>query len=140
MVNTAPRKPPQSHHPTDQERKIHDGPCHDLKTVQNLVRSERHKAIRVVTENASSEMIDYCMDEEDLAGLVLELRSKHYHDSEWCKASPKSPWFEADAYRITKAERLPMERDLAQLKYYIKFSVNKLGNILLFFSVHRDYV
>lgn len=85
-------------------------------------------------------MIDYCMDEEDLAGLVLELRSKHYHDSEWCKASPKSPWFEADAYRITKAERLPMERDLAQLKYYIKFSVNKLGNILLFFrSIEITY-
>lgn len=83
-------------------------------------------------------MIDYCLDEEDLAVLMLEVRQSNYHDSEWCKFSPSSPWFEADSYRIRRTEKLPRERDKALVNYYLKFSINKLGSVLLFFSVHRD--
>lgn len=138
MVNTGKRLPPSRPHPTDAERKIADGPCHDLTIVHALIRAKGYKGIHVATEDGSGEMIDYCMDEQDLADLVMSLSQRHYNGSEWCKFSPDSPWFEADSYRIRKAEKLPSERDVRQCSYYLKFSINKLGSMILFFSVHRD--
>lgn len=137
MVNNSTRKQP-SGSPSDTERKIHDGPCHDLSKLQALVRQNGHKAVRVVTEKGTAEMIGYCMDEQDLAELVLKLRAQNYHDSEWCRFSESSPWFEADSYRIVVSEKLASSRDLQRCKYYLKFALNKLGVVLLFFSVHRD--
>ena len=137
MVNTHHRSPPESAHPSDAERKIL-GPCHDLPKLQAMLRVKKHKGVHIATENASRELGQYCMDEVDLVDIVLDLKSGNYHDSEWCKFSALSPWFAADTYRIRKAEKLPGEKDICYLNYYLKFSVNKLGSMLLFFSVHRD--
>ncbi|WP_395505777.1 type II toxin-antitoxin system MqsR family toxin [Ectopseudomonas hydrolytica] len=138
MVNNSKRSPPSKEKPSDQERKIQDGPCHSLDEVKALIRTSGYKAIRVATEKATQELSNYCMDEQDLAELIPKLKKDDYHDSEWCKFSETSPWFEADSYRIKQTEKLPSRRDLSNCKYYIKFAVNKLGSILLFFSVHRD--
>lgn len=138
MVNTQKRLPPSRPHPTDAERKIADGPCHDLAAVQDLVRVSGHKSVSVVTEDGLGEMVEYRMDNSDLVDLLLALKPGNYHDSEWCKFSPLSPWFEADSYRIRQAEKLPSERDKRLCRYYLKFAKNKLGSMILFFSVHRD--
>lgn len=138
MVNTEPRLPPSRLHPTDAERKIADGPCHDLAAIQLLVRKNGHKAVQVVTEDGLGEMIDYRMDNSDLVDLLSALKPGDFHDSEWCKFSPQSPWFAADSYRIRQAEKLPSERDKRLCRYYLKFAKNKLGSMVLFFSVHRD--
>jgi hypothetical protein len=138
MVNNSKRSPPSKPKPSDSERKIHDGPCHDLDNVKALIRQDGYKAVRVITEKATLELAGYCMDEQDLADLISKLKKDDYHDSEWCKFSESSSWFEADSYRIKQTEKLTASRDLSNCRYYLKFSVNKLGSILLFFSVHRD--
>lgn len=138
MVNTQNRLPPSRPRPTDAERKIADGPCLDLAAVQQLTRKLGHKAVSVVTEDGLGEMVDYRMDNSDLADLILALKKSNYVGSEWCKYSPMSPWFEADSYRIRQAEKLPSEKDKTMCSYYLKFALNKLGSVVLFFSVHRD--
>jgi hypothetical protein len=138
MVNNSTRRQPSEQHPTDDERRIHDGPCHDLTVVKALIRGRGHKAVSVITENGTAEMLDYCMDETDIAELILKMTERNYHGSEWCKSAPKSPWFEADSYRVKRTEKIPGRRDIQSCNYYLKFSINKLNQILLFFSVHRD--
>ncbi|MNZ24595.1 hypothetical protein D3C78_417460 [compost metagenome] len=63
---------------------------------------------------------------------------RNYHNSLWCKASTKSPWFAADAYRVFRTERDVIQRVSVKYKYYLKFSINPNGELILFFSVHRD--
>lgn len=140
MVNNGrPTMLPATKALTDAERTI-AGPCHDLATIQGLAKKLGHKCITVVTKDAQAELAGHFMDAEDLKDLILELKSKCYHNSAWCKASTKSPWFAADAYRLTRIERDNVQKVSVSHKYYLKLSISPNGQLLLFFSVHRDLV
>lgn len=119
-------------------QRVIQGPCHDLAEVRRVLKEKGTKCINVITKDCQHEIASYFMDAMDLQELLEELTSKEYHNSLWCRGSTKGPWFAADAYRIYKTERDHVKKISVRYKYYLKFAIAPNGNILLFFSVHRD--
>lgn len=138
MVNNSlPRMLPPGTVLTESQRVI-AGPVYELSDVQAIARSKGTKGINVITKDCQEEVTGYFLDASDLQDMILELKQKDYHNSLWCLATPKSPWFAADAYRLLRIERDNVQRITVRYQYYLKFAISQTGSILLFFSVHRD--
>lgn len=127
--------PPTSQNPTDAERKIPGGPCHDISDVKKLARSSAR--IKLVTQDCSSDVAKLGMDTEDVSDVFSNISSAHYHDSEWCRTSSKSPWFPCDSYTIWYTMGASRTSSL-RLRLYMKFFIAGSGDLVMFVSFHES--
>jgi hypothetical protein len=63
------------------------------------------------------------------------LRGKHYIDSEWCD-NGKGALAACDAYSIKIEEWNAVTQKNRLIEYYVKFAINKLGNMVMTISCH----
>lgn len=77
------------------------------------------------------------MDAEDVSDVFSNVSSAHYHDSEWCRTSHKSPWFPCDSYTLWYTFSGSRNNSL-RLRLYLKFFVAPTGDLVMFVSFHES--
>jgi hypothetical protein len=113
--------------------KIPNGPLYELNRVHSII--DLGTGLTLWTKGAVSNVRDLGWDNSDVIKLILRLRGKHYIDSEWCD-NGKGALAACDAYSIKIEEWNVVTQKNMLIEYYIKFAINKLGNMIMTISCH----
>ena len=113
----------------------------DIHVLAQQVLDGAGVPIKAITTGCIDDMQAEQLDAEDAARLILSLTDKEYINSQWCKTGaggsgrPELCWAPCDAY----IAKLPENRitGTAAVDYYIKFSLNSMGNLIMLISLHR---
>lgn len=91
------------------------------------------------TRGASRDAQKWKFDEQDCAELLVQaLKTGQFLDSEWCQQQPQGPWAMCDAYKVTRYEWIEHAGKKMPVSYYLKFAINKTGQLLLMASNHPE--
>ncbi len=113
--------------------KIANGPLYELNRVHSIIDSGI--GLTLWTKRSVSNVRDLGWDNTDVIKLILMLRGKHYIDSEWCD-NGKGALAACDAYSIKIEEWNAVTQKNRLIEYYVKFAINKLGNMVMTISCH----
>jgi hypothetical protein len=109
-------------------------PLYSLERVQALVKDEQR--LSLWTRKCVQDVHNlFDSDLERVAELIQGLRKDDYIDSEWC-GNGKGAWAACDAYRIRRLETIPVTGKSRTVEYFVKFAVNKIGQLVLLVSCH----
>lgn len=125
----------QGLNPTAQGRqKIAGGPLYPACDVMPLLTPER---ITAWTRGCIQDLQKWSMDMEDVAALLkLALLEGRYQDSEWCKQKPDGAWAACDAYVVVERRLNEAVGQYLNTEFYLKFAINKTGQVILVVSSH----
>lgn len=91
------------------------------------------------TRGASRDAQKWKLDDQDCVELVVQaLKTGQFLDSEWCQQQPQGPWAMCDAYKVTRYEWIEHAGRKMPVSYYLKFAINKTGQLLLMASNHPE--
>lgn len=111
--------------------KIPGGPVYDLQAVQAVAR----KCFVLWTRKCTRDVRSLALDDEDICGLIDQLTAAHYRDSEWCCNGKQ--WVAAcDSYVVVKEVYSDVAHKFLDEEYFLKFAINKKGQMLLIVSCH----
>ncbi|MDO7436861.1 hypothetical protein [Acinetobacter nosocomialis] len=123
--------------PTDdmQSRKIlTNGPINPVEEVLSLLQKTLPTTM---TRKSISDLQRLGFDAEDLRELIhLAVTTGFYRDSEWCNSKLDGPWFACDSYEVKRKEYVETANKEFEIQYFIKFCINKAGNLICTFSCH----
>ena len=74
-------------------------------------------------------------DLEQVAALLLALKTSDYVDSEWCE-NGKNALAACDAYRLYRQEVMPATGKSMTVGYFVKYAIGKTGRVVLMVSCH----
>ncbi|PVZ90397.1 hypothetical protein C9426_01570 [Serratia sp. S1B] len=90
-----------------------------------------------MTKKSGLDLQSLSFDAEDLKMLICAaITNGRYRDSEWCTTQPNGPWFACDSYEVNRKEYVENAGKEFVYPYYLKFCINKLGNLVCTFSCH----
>ena len=119
--------------PINSGEKIAGGPLYDLTRVKRVCHDG--SGLQLWTKDCVRDVRELGWDVDDVAALIAQLTSVHYIDSQWCE-NGKGAWAACDAYSIVVLEWVPTARKDMRIGYFVKFAINKLGNLVLTVSCH----
>ena len=122
-------EPPQS----GNSRKIPGGPLYRLCDVQALTLESN--VLNLWTKDCRNNVVDLGFDAADVGGLIRELTTRDYRDSEWCE-NGRGAVAACDAYTLRRIEFREKIGKTFPIKYYLKFAVARSGALLLIVSCH----
>lgn len=117
------------------DRKIQtQGPLNPPKEVLDILKGNLPKTM---TRKSISNLQGLGFDDNDLKTLIMDtLQNGRYIDSEWCEINPKSPWYACDSYELVRKEYNEYSYKYLDANYFLKFCINKAGNLVCTFSCH----
>lgn len=113
--------------------KISGGPLYDLERVKGILKEGT--GLQLWTRDCVKNVQDLGWDSADVIALVQRLGAGDYIDSEWCE-NGRGAFAACDAYSIQVWERIEVVEKDMQISYFVKFAINKLGNMVLTVSCH----
>jgi len=118
-------------------RKIPGGPLYPAREVRAILEDYGDQVVNVWTRKCAQDMQKWALDADDLCQLMkLALTTGRYLDSEWCEQRPNGPWAACDAYLVVRREWIQSAHKDMNIRYYIKFAMNRTGGVLLVVSCH----
>lgn len=119
------------------ERKISATPLYDKNQVLALLEKKGNKGLSVWTRKCKDDLTRFSLDHDDVLNLIqLCLHSGTFLGAEWCQQQPNGCWAACDAYRIFRTEWIKHADKDMTVEYYLKFAINKTGQLLLLISCH----
>ncbi|MBK8073022.1 MAG: hypothetical protein IPK34_13915 [Ramlibacter sp.] len=113
--------------------KIPGGPLYDLERVKGIIKDGT--GMQLWTRDCVKDVQDLGWDNTNVIALVLRLGTSNYIDSEWCE-NGRGAIAGCDAYSIRVWEAVEtVNRDML-IEYFVKFAINKLGNMVMTVSCH----
>jgi hypothetical protein len=92
-------------------------------------------AARLFTIDSGVDVANHGLSLKDVVELLKDaVQDGIYKGSQWCRQAPKGPIAACDAYMIKRYEVTGHHR--RSIKYYLKFAIDRSGNLLLIFSCH----
>lgn len=115
-------------------QKIVGGPLYPVADVLPLLTPE---TVRAWTRGCIADLQKWSLDSDSLVDLLkLALSKGRYKGSEWCRNEPNGAWAACDAYTVME-RRLNENTDQYQdTEFYLKFAINKTGQVILVVSSH----
>ena len=79
------------------------------------------------------------LDMSDVLALlkIISNGKGTYLKSEWCVQKPTGPWAACDGYTVVREEWRDNLKRYDDVRYYVKFAINKSGKLLLIVSCHE---
>lgn len=122
-------EPPQS----GDSRKIPGGPLYRLNDVQALTLETN--VLNLWTKDCRRDVVSLGFEAADVGGLIRELTSRDYRDSEWCE-NGRGAVAACDAYTLRRNEFREKIGKSFSIQYYLKFALARSGALLLIVSCH----
>jgi hypothetical protein len=119
--------------PIPERRKILGGPLYDLNRVRSLI--EDGDGLHLWTKDSVKNVLALGWDHVHVTKLLHRLKIHHYIDSEWCE-NGNGAWAACDAYCIQLKEWISTANKEMVISYFVKFSINRLGTVVLVISCH----
>lgn len=118
-----------------QNRKIAStGPINPVEEVLAILKNTLPKTM---TRKSSADLQHLGFDDKDLKNLIYcALTTGQYRDSEWCSFKTDGPWFACDSYEVKRKEYVENAGKEFEYPYFIKFCINKAGDLVCTFSCH----
>lgn len=113
--------------------KIPGGPLYDLERVKGIIKGGT--GVQLWTRDCVKNVQDLGWENTDVISLVLRLSAGNYIDSEWCE-NGRGAIAACDAYSIQVLERIEAVNKDLLIEYFVKFAINKLGNMVMTVSCH----
>jgi hypothetical protein len=113
--------------------KIADGPLYALDRVKTILKDGT--GLQLWTRDAVKNVAELGLEKADVIDLILQLQNGDYIDSEWCE-NGKGAFAACDAYVIKVKEWVETANKDMLIGYFVKFAINKLGNMVLTISCH----
>jgi len=113
--------------------KIPGGPLYDLERVKGILKDGT--GVQLWTRDCVKNVQDLGWDHADVIALVQKLGAGNYIDSEWCE-NGRGAFAACDAYAIQVWERIEAVNKDMLIEYFVKFAINRLGNMVLTVSCH----
>lgn len=125
-------KPPNT---DEEDRKIQTiGPINPISEILSILNNSMPQTM---TRKSISDLQRLALDATDLRELICCAVSQgKYRDSEWCTTKAHGPWYACDSYELKRKEYIEAANKELVVHYYIKFCINKLGNLICTFSCH----
>ncbi len=131
QYNASP--PPDSE---DSDLSINGGPLYPPSDVLRILAAGEDP-IRLRTKNCKHDVQNMGMDHDGVATLIsTALKQGKYINSPWCVSSSRGDWAACDAYRVTREEWVANANKYINFEYYVKFAINRSGNLILTVSCH----
>ncbi len=131
QYNASP--PPDSE---DGDPSINGGPLYLPLDVRGILDAGED-AINLWTKKCGFDVQKMDMDKAGVATLIsTALTQGRYINSQWCVPQPGEPWAACDAYSVTRGEWIENANKYMDFEYYIKFAINRSGNLILTVSCH----
>lgn len=140
-----PWRPPND---ADEQSRHIAGNVWELADVQVIAKmqlqDETATLLSAVTADCTADLQKWELTAVDVAERLLQLRTRHYDKSLWCKKS-KYPgvvvpnaqlWLPCDAYVIRISERVASTGWEGSVEYYFKICLTLSKKIVLLVSVH----
>jgi hypothetical protein len=108
-------------------------PLYDLAVIQSI--ASKHDQIYLVTQKCVADVAKLSWDLSDVAQLIARLTLSDYKKSEWCQTNGNSNR-PCDSYVCVVSEYNEATNKNLLCEYYIKFSTNTGGQLLLIVSCH----
>lgn len=113
--------------------KILGGPLYDLAQVRAI--TQEGAGLLLWTRDCVKNVQDLGWDHQEVIRLLQQLGRHDYIDSEWCE-NGNGALAACDAYSVNCWEWVPTAGKEMSITYFVKFAINKLGNMVLTVSCH----
>lgn len=109
-------------------------PLNPQKEVLSILSRNKPAAM---TRKSNTDLQRLSLDLEDLGDLIEEaVKYGKYRDSEWCQSNSGNIWFACDSYELRKKEYIENAYKEIDVNYFLKFCINKNGDVVCTFSCH----
>jgi len=113
-------------------RKIPNGPLYP-----DIIDKIDNCTVVAWTKKCALDVQDLSLDEEDLVYWIKEAVSHGvFKGSEWCQNGQQGAWAACDAYTVKAAYWNETTGRQMSCQYYIKFCINRTGNVVMTVSFH----
>ena len=118
-------------------RKIFGGPLYKAGDVLKLLDSEP-PAIETWTQSCQWDLRKWEVKKREACELVKAAVKSldQFHDSEWCLQEADGSWAACDAYLVPRPGWIPHVPTDDDIKFYVKFAIERMGERLLLVSCH----
>lgn len=114
-------------------------PLYPAQEVLDLLAQRGTEALTLWTRDCVKDVQNLSLDHEGVCGLITQaVTDGRFLNAQWCQQKPGGPWAACDAYTFARSEWIEAAFKSMDIRYYVKFALNKSGRLLLLVSCHTS--